>query len=141
MLTVRVATTDELRACLEVRYRVFVIGQDVPLDEEVDGLDPECTHFVARVGDQVVGTARLLVSAGVAKAQRVAVLAAWRGHGVGRALMDALEAAAAESGHAELVLSSQVEVITFYERPGHRAEGPVYLDAGIEHRTMRRRLR
>jgi len=33
-------------------------------------------------------------------------------------------------------LSAQLHAIPFYERLGYTARGPVYLDAGIEHRDM-----
>jgi predicted GNAT family N-acyltransferase len=39
--------------------------------------------------------------------------------------------------HSTLLLEAQVQVIPFYERLGFAAEGPVYLDADIEHRLMR----
>ena len=136
--TVRIARADELADCIEVRREVFVVGQDVPETLEVDGLDPECIHFIATVEDKAVGTARLRFVDGSAKAERVAVLETARGLHLGHRLMDALEAEARRRGHQEVVLSAQVPVISFYERRGYRAEGPVYKDAGIDHRTMRR---
>ena len=40
-------------------------------------------------------------------------------------------------GYRGIEISAQVTAIPFYERLGYIAEGPVYLEAGIEHRTMR----
>ena len=139
MVTVRVAHPDELAVCLDVRREVFIEGQQVPEDLEVDGLDAQCTHFVAVLDGQAVGTARLRITPdGDAKAERVAVRSAARGKGIGHLLMDALEDQAVTLGHNEVVLSAQVPVIAFYEHRGYVAEGPVYQDAGIDHRTMRR---
>jgi hypothetical protein len=64
---------------------VFVVGQGVPHDLEVDGLDSTCAHFLASLAGEPIGTARLFMpEAGRAKAQRVAVLERARGGG-GRA--------------------------------------------------------
>jgi predicted GNAT family N-acyltransferase len=142
LIDVRIASPEDLPALLALRHEVFVIGQDVPPDLEVDGLDPICTHFVAREGATIVGTARLRVTEdGHAKAERVAVSASHRGRGIGAAVMAALEAEAARLGHDEVVLNAQVGVIPFYEGLGYAAEGPVFDDAGIDHRKMRKALR
>lgn len=47
---------------------------------------------------------------------------------------------AARAGAREVVLAAQVAAIPFYERLGYVAECPVFDDAGIPHRTMRRAL-
>ena len=80
----------ELERCLEIRREVFIEEQQIAKHLELDELDPDCTHFLAWSGPDrdaalAVGTARLWIdSAGVAKAQRVAVLAAARGIGLWR---------------------------------------------------------
>jgi predicted GNAT family N-acyltransferase len=38
------------------------------------------------------------------------------------------------SGSVTVLLSAQVQAIGFYERIGYTVDGPVYLDAGIDHR-------
>jgi predicted GNAT family N-acyltransferase len=38
------------------------------------------------------------------------------------------------------VLSAQLHVVAFYERFGFRAEGSMYFDVAIPHRTMRLHL-
>ncbi len=141
MNTVRIATSHELSTCLEIRLEVFVEGQDVPLDEEVDGLDEQCTHFLAHRDGAPLGTARLRITAqGEARAERVAVLEAARGSGLGAAIMIMLQDTARERGHDEVMLHAQVAVIPFYERLGYRAEGAVFMDCDIPHRTMRMSL-
>lgn len=135
----RRAGPDELEECLALRRVVFVEEQDVPADLEVDGLDPACTHFVVRdAGGAVVGTARMREYHGAAKAERVAVHAAARGTGVGRLLMDALEAEARLLALPEVRLNAQTSAIPFYDRLGYVAEGPEFDDAGIPHRHMRK---
>ena len=70
----------------------------------------------------------------------MAVLASWRGYGIGRRLMEATEEEARASGLPGMVLNAQVRVIPFYEGLGYRAEGDVFLEADIDHRTMRKDL-
>ena len=141
VLDVRVARPDELAQCFAIRREVFVDEQRVPLHEEMDAHDASSTHFLALLDGEPVGTARLrTLSDGTPKAERVAVRAAHRKNGIGRALMTALEDAARKSGHPHLVLNAQVPVIAFYERLGYRAEGPVFDEAGIPHRAMRKKL-
>ena len=139
-MDVRLARLDELPQCQAVRHEVFVVGQGVPKAIEVDGRDGACVHAIARDGDRVVGTARLRQADGKAKAERVAVLAAMRGRGIGVRLMDVLEAEAARMGHAELVLHAQQAVVPFYERLGYEACGAPFVEADIPHLPMRKAL-
>lgn len=139
-LVVREATAAELVACVAIRRRVFVCEQRVPREEDQDGLDPECVHFIALLDGRAVGTARMYVDAGVARAQRVAVVPELRRGGIGAALMAALETAARLRGLARVELHAQVPVIEFYERLGYTAEGDVFFEAEIPHRSMRRAL-
>ena len=131
---------NELETCLEIRRDVFVRGQGIPEQIEIDGLDGECVHFLAWQGGVAVGAARLRESEGRAKAERVAVLEAQRRLGAGRALMDVLEAEARSQRHTELVLNAQEDVIPFYERLGYTAHGPSFMEADIPHRAMTKKL-
>jgi len=135
-----------LAACRTLRRAVFVEEQQVPETLEWDGLDGEARHFLvvgpARESGQrpAFGTARMRIVHGAAKAERVAVDRDARRLGVGRLLMDALEGHARQQALASVVLHAQVAAIPFYERLGYRADGPVFLDAGIDHRAMEKVL-
>ncbi|BDZ43827.1 hypothetical protein GCM10025865_31260 [Paraoerskovia sediminicola] len=94
-----------------------------------------------------MGTGRLLTDPahpGVVHIGRVAVARTARGTGAGARVMRELERIAlaehAPSGTVVVELSAQVRAIGFYERLGYVVDGPVYLDAGIEHRDARRTL-
>jgi predicted GNAT family N-acyltransferase len=142
-LHVRLARPDDLPAVYALRHEVFVIGQDVPEDMERDALDDVCDHAVAVRGDEVVGTGRLLppeVPGGPALVGRMAVRVEARGVGVGAAVLAALEQRARDLGRPGVELHAQVHARPFYERAGYTAEGAVYLDAGIDHVTMRKPL-
>lgn len=140
----RATTADEIASCLQIRRVVFIDEQSVPEKEELDDLDPVCRHFLATpdkssLAREAFGTARILfLDDGSAKAQRVAVLREYRRHGVGAALMFAVEGEAARAGRQLLILSSQLSALPFYERLGYEPYGDNFLDAGIEHRMMRK---
>lgn len=137
-IVVRLVETDAERdACYALRMRVFVDEQKVPPWEEVDDLDETADHFAATLDGTIVGTARLVDKGhGAGKIGRVAVEKEVRGRGVGDALMRAVMAHGFEQFQT-LILDAQMYVIPFYERLGFVAEGPVFLDGGIEHRLMR----
>lgn len=118
----------------EIRRRVFIEEQAVPREEEWDGRDDACLHFLARLGETPIGTARLLPDGHIG---RVAVLAEARGRGIGERLMVAAIEAARARGHAQVELAAQVQALVFYERLGFEAFGDTFLDAGIVHRHMR----
>ncbi|HET9699953.1 MAG TPA: GNAT family N-acetyltransferase [Burkholderiales bacterium] len=122
----------------EVRAAVFMAEQGVPAELEWDGLDPMCVHFLALCAKgEAVGTARLTSDGHVG---RMAVRAPWRGRGVGRSLMEAVLAAARRRGMRCVVLNAQVHAQGFYLRFGFTPEGGEFLDAGIPHLRMTRRL-
>jgi predicted GNAT family N-acyltransferase len=120
-----------------IRCSVFVDEQKVPREMELDEHDPASIHVVARTGGRAVGTGRLLPDGHIG---RMAVIKEWRGRGVGAAMLTTLIGIARDRGDREVVLSAQSHAVDFYRRFGFVIEGPVYLDAGIEHQTMRKFL-
>ncbi len=125
----------DLRA---VRETVFVQEQNVPVEEEWDALDPQCVHVIARAADGTpIGTGRLTPER---KIGRMAVLREWRNKGVGDALLLALISQAQERGWREVALNSQVDAQRFYARHGFIPAGERFMEAGIDHQPMRRKL-
>lgn len=121
-----------------VREAVFIEEQGVPRDLEQDALDPLCHHVIARdAGGAPIGTARLTPDHRIG---RMAVLSAWRGRGVGEALLRALLAEARQRQWPAVSLHAQVDAEPFYARHGFLPEGDRFFEAGIEHQGMRRVL-
>jgi len=121
-----------------VRNEVFVQEQRVSLEEEMDGRDAGCVHAIVydRAGVPV-GTGRLLPDGHIG---RMAVRRPERGQGVGSLLLTGLIDEARRRGHLQVILAAQVHAQAFYTAHGFRAEGRVFLDAGIDHINMRRDL-
>jgi predicted GNAT family N-acyltransferase len=126
---------DELgEAARQVREAVFVREQKVPREIEMDEHDSVSLHVIARDADGVpVGTGRLLADGHIG---RMAVLADWRGKGVGRGLMERLLEEAAGRNLRHLALHAQTHASGFYRRFGFVEEGPEFIEAGIPHRVM-----
>ena len=152
-MTARLAVDQqEVQEAYALRHEVFVVEQGVPAELELDELDAQADHFlVIDRGGEVVGAGRLVVEpAGFATVEpalgpvghlgRLAVRRRARGAGHGVALVRAIEERARQRGLRVLVLSAQTHAIGFYERLGYSAYGPVFDDAGLPHRWMRRGL-
>jgi YbgC/YbaW family acyl-CoA thioester hydrolase len=141
MVDVRVGTWAELGIpARTIRSAVFIAEQKIPADMEWDGADDGSVHAVAfnRLG-LPLATGRMLEHVpGVAKIGRMAVLAASRHSGVGRAVLDALLDAARARGDREAMLHAQISAVPFYERAGFTRRGPEFDDAGIAHVEMLR---
>jgi len=121
-----------------VRETVFVLEQQVPIEDEWDELDPRCRHVLARDrNNQPIGTGRLTPEG---KIGRMAVLPEWRNHGVGDAMLVALMDQARGQGRTEVSLHAQVSAIDFYSRHGFMPHGDRFWEAGIEHQAMHRTL-
>jgi predicted GNAT family N-acyltransferase len=122
----------------QIRTAVFVDEQRVPPELEWDGLDESCLHVLAEDSrGTAIGTGRLLPDGRIG---RMAVLPAWRRGGVGGAILSELLRCALQEGLTEVVLNAQTHALGFYAHHGFAAEGELFLDAGIEHRRMRRKL-
>ena len=139
-----VAFTEAADALLAVRETVFVLEQNVPVEEERDALDPQCRHVIARDrGGVPIGTGRLVpppTDGAPARIGRMAVQREWRGAGVGDAMLHALLRQARELGWNDIALNAQVSAQSFYARHGFVPVGERFVEAGIEHQAMRRRI-
>jgi predicted GNAT family N-acyltransferase len=134
------ADSSELDEALELRRRVFVGQQGVTLEADRDGLDPEATHVVAVDAGRVVGTCRLVFEDGLARLGRMAVADSWRGRGLGAAVLAEAEAQARSAGATRIRLHAQLAARSLYERGGFECKGEEFMEEGIPHLTMEKRL-
>ncbi len=126
---------DRLRA---IRQKVFVEEQNVPQDEEWDGLDERAWHFLAvDEAGRYIGCARLLESGQIG---RMAVLKDFRKSGIGGELLEEAVRKAESLGLTEVFLHAQTHAQYFYADHDFLAEGDEFAEAGIAHITMRRQL-
>lgn len=122
-------------ALSQIRRQVFIEEQSVPEELEWDAHDQDAVHLIAwSLGAMPVGCLRLLPNYSLG---RMAVLAEFRGQGIGGALLAAAIDFAQEANWPFITLSAQTHAIGFYEQAGFIVESEEYLDANIPHRDMR----
>lgn len=142
---VKKVDTEDFETYLDIRTKVFVDEQNVPIELEIDELDhlnlEGITHVGAFINNQMVGTTRLIKDGKTLVVGRVAVLKEFRKFGVGRAMLAYAEKQALNNGYDQLKLGAQVSAIPFYEKTGFIVVGDIYLDANIEHKDMIKNLK
>jgi predicted GNAT family N-acyltransferase len=131
---------DEVRAALALRHAVFVVEQRVPVDEEIDAHDEGALHLVAVEDGEVVATCRLVLDGETVKLGRLAVAAPARRRGLASRLVAESELRARALGARRIALAAQTGALALYERAGYTPYGVRFIDAGIEHQMMEKRL-
>jgi predicted GNAT family N-acyltransferase len=130
----------EIEEAKQLRLRVFSSEQGISPESEIDGLDPGATHIVAVRRGTVVAACRVRFPRGQCKLERMAVERDLRRTGIGTNLIAAAEQEATRQGAEEVVLHAQREFEGFYAAVGYVAEGDTFLQEGIPHVQMRKRL-
>ena len=136
----RARDRGEREAVLDLRRRVFCEEQGVPLRDEVDGRDNEALHLVAVEAGRVVGTCRLLYVGATAQLSRLAVEPAARRRGIADALLAEAERECRAAGARRIALHAQTYAWSLYSGHGYEPPGSRFVEAGIEHVAMEKRL-
>ena len=129
---------DLLYDVLRLREQVFMLEQQ-SLYEDIDGLDKQALHMCIREDTQLIAYLRLrfLPAQNKAKIERVVVSSTHRSKKLAKILMQtAIDLIEKEADMHTAMLSSQVEVMGFYEKLGFVASGDEYDDGGIPHKDM-----
>ncbi len=140
MIVTIVSDKKQLEDAFFVRKTVFVEEQNVPVEEEIDQYEDASKHFVLYKGEAPIAAGRFRVVDGYGKVERICVLKEARGTGAGKEIMNQIENFAAKTGLEKLKLNAQTHAIPFYERLGYEVVSDEFLDAGIPHKTMIKRL-
>ncbi|WP_328803650.1 GNAT family N-acetyltransferase [Paenibacillus puerhi] len=143
--TLAATSKEHLEQCLQVRMEVFVKEQQVPVELEIDEFDASweaCRHFLLLDSDRPVAAARYrMYDENTAKLQRIAVLAAYRGFGLGRRIIEVMENEIRSLGVGFIILDGQTHAESFYRKLGYvTVSDEPFLDAGIWHVRMKKRV-
>jgi predicted GNAT family N-acyltransferase len=123
---------------------VFCTEQGVSPEEEFDGLDDGATQIVAIEDGEVIATCRLRFERTgrdrICRLGRLAVARSARRGGTGGRVLRSAEAEAAAAGSVVILVHAQRRAEAFYAGSGFEPEGETFLDAGIRHVAMRKRI-
>ncbi|GAB2554888.1 GNAT family N-acetyltransferase [Spirosoma areae] len=134
-----ISNPTDLESAFAIRRQVFVEEQRVSAREEYDEFETTSTHFLAYLDGTPAGTARWRRTSNGVKLERFAVLAGFRGKGVGKALVRAVldDVFSQQPEPIERIyLNAQVTAMPLYAGFGFVAVGPMFEEAGIQHYKM-----
>ena len=129
-----IETDDDYQSCLFIRKQVFIIGQNIPVEIELDDDKINATYFLANLSGNPVGTARYRKTDFGIKLERFAVLENARNFGVGKALV--LFIINYLKNEKKIYLNAQKSVIGFYEKLGFVPVGDQFYEASIPHKKL-----
>ena len=129
----------------ELRYEVLRRPLGQAPGSEVFPYEAESLHLVAFNDDGAVVGCVLFHGEGgeeepAGRLFQMAVRDDLRGQGLGRRLVEGLEAALVQRGVKRVYLHARADVTGFYVRLGYREIGAPFVEVGIEHREMEKRL-
>ena len=118
----------------QIRYVVFVIGQNCPEELEWE-YEEESTHFLVLDNGESVATARHRETDKGYKLERFAVLESEREKGYGKIVLKAILDDLSDF-KGLIYMHAQKQVLPFYEKLGFKKEGDEFEEAGIMHFKM-----
>ncbi|KRM84554.1 GNAT family N-acetyltransferase [Liquorilactobacillus vini] len=128
------------QAALMIRQQVFVKEQHVAPELEIENED-QAKYYVGYLDSAPAATARVIEQVdGGWHIQRVATLKKFRRQGLARQILNFIEAKAKKAGIPYLTLGAQDQAQGFYLKLGYSVIGDGFLDAGIKHHRMEKKL-
>ena len=118
----------------QIRYVVFVIGQNCPEELEWE-YEEESTHFLVLDNGESVATARHRKTEKGYKLERFAVLESKREKGYGKIVLKAILDDLSDF-KGLIYMHAQKQILPFYEKLGFKKEGEEVEEAGIIHFKM-----
>ena len=130
----------EVYEILKARAAVFMMEQEIRY-LDMDDVDYRSFHGFITDGSAVVAYLRAFADEAPQTFHIGRVLTTRRGVGLGRELMErSAEMLRRENDCRKLILHSQVGAAGFYEKLGFCAVGGEFVEAGIPHVAMERRI-
>ena len=136
--------SDDLIKIFKLRIEVFTFEQNCPIEEEFDfydNLNSGSTQFIVEKNSECIGTARITYyTMDKIKIERVCIKKDKRGLNVGSELMKRMHNKLINKKVRIVEISAQISAINFYKKLGYIEEGDKYIEAGIEHIKMKKKL-
>jgi predicted GNAT family N-acyltransferase len=133
--------SDAYWEALLLRDRLLRAPLGLDYSEEDIAAEAQQVHVVAVEKGEVVGVLLLRgEEGGVVRMRQVAVAKKRQGRGIGRDLVKFAEALVWAERGDEIHLHAREEVVEFYEGLDYERVGEVFVEVGIPHLRMRKRL-
>lgn len=136
---IRIDSKEDLKQAFDVRREVFVVEQEVSLEEEFDEFEDESRHYLIKDDNVPCGASRWRTTNSGVKLERIAVSKSHRRKGIAstimRAMIDDVIADPAINSDV-LYLNAQVNAMPLYAKFGFLAEGPTFMECDILHQKM-----
>jgi predicted GNAT family N-acyltransferase len=123
-----------LEEAKRIRIKVFVEEQNVPFEEDWDGVKSE--NYLIYKGNKPVGTMRWRELETKIKIERVAVLLEYRNKGIGTKLVRTVIEEIRLLSNKPIILHSQILALPLYKRLNFEPYGEIFYEANIAHYAM-----
>ena len=134
-----VITAMDMMHVLDIRNRVFVIGQNCPYDiEVVPEEEKEAKHFLIYKKDTPVGTIRYRQTGDREfKLERFAILEEYRNKGYGKeAFLYLVNKLEEDYNPCTIWFNAQYQLLDYYKKLGFVEVGDTFIEANIKHIKM-----
>lgn len=117
-----------------IREKVFV--EEQRFEQEFDDIDDYAKVIVCYGGARPVAISRYFKDGEEWRIGRLAVIAEYRGKGLGREMITEAEKAIKREGGSFVSLDAQLRAQSFYEKCGYRPVGETFFEEYCEHIKM-----
>lgn len=136
----KIKTKEQLNIAYDIRKKVFVEEQQVPIEIEIDEYEDEAIHFLCSTDNEYVGASRLRFVDQYGKLERICILKEFRGNHYGKDLIAAMEKEIKKQKIDEARLHAQTHAIALYESVGYKVTSEEFMDANIPHVEMVKKI-
>ena len=127
-----------------LRLRHQILRQPLGLNFSQDELDSEKEEILMASfeDDEMLGCCMLTKTKdpGTLRLRQMAVPKNLQGKGIGAALLTFAENIARDKGYKKIMMHARDTAIGFYERAGYQKIGEAFMELGIAHHIMEKRL-
>tara|TARA_B100000768_G_C11252779_1_gene364901 strand:+ start:549 stop:989 length:441 start_codon:yes stop_codon:yes gene_type:complete len=127
---------DAKKILMHIRRSVFIKEQLVPEALEWDDWDNKAKHILLIFNKTPIGCARLIYIDQIVRLERMAIIKSKRNQGFGSKLVYEIIRIAKNKNIKKVIISAQIQALSFYQKIGFIAEGKIFKEAGIKHKKM-----
>ncbi len=135
---------DELYAIIALRSAVFVVEQNC-VYQDLDYKDQQAIHIMGLINNELVAYTRIFAPGNYfdqASIGRVIVAEAHRGQKLGHEIMErSIKTIIDQYQTTQIDISAQTHLEQFYNSHGFYSSGTEYLEDGIPHKKMIKRIK